>query len=290
MKILITGKNGQVGYELERSFQGLGKIWATDRAELDLSNFDNIRSVVSEFKPDLIINAAAYTAVDKAESEPELAMRINAEAPGILAEEARKVGAALVHYSTDYVFDGRKSGAYTENDPTNPLNVYGRSKLEGERAIVSAEIPYLILRTSWVYGTRGKNFLLTISRLAQNREPLRIVSDQYGAPTWCRTIADVTSHIVAKGGNAKALKEDLQEHSGIYHLTSQGSTSWYGFACSIVQHLNIEKKPEIHPIAASDYPVPAIRPMNSRLSCDRLIDTFCGLPDWEAGLRLALEK
>jgi dTDP-4-dehydrorhamnose reductase len=290
MKILITGKNGQVGYELERSLQGLGSIWATDRAELDLSNFDSIRAGISGFKPDLIINAAAYTAVDKAESEPELAMRINAEAPGIIAEEARKVGAMLVHYSTDYVFDGKKAGVYTESDPTNPLNVYGHSKLEGERAIAAAGIPHLIFRTSWVYGTRGKNFLLTISRLAQNASPLRIVSDQYGAPTWCRTIADITSHIVAKGGNAKALKEDFQRWSGIYHLTSQGSTSWYEFACSIVRHLDIEKKPVIEPIAASDYPVPAIRPMNSKLSCELLINTFCGLPDWETGLRLALEK
>lgn len=284
MRILLTGKNGQVGYELERSLQGLGEIIAVDRNKMDLSDLDQVRSVVRSVKPTLIINAAAYTAVDKAESEPELAMRINGEAPGVMAEEARKLGAGMIHYSTDYVFDGSKAGAYLEDDPTCPINVYGSSKLAGEQAVTAANIPHLILRTSWVYGTRGKNFLLTIRRLAAERDTLSIVSDQFGAPTWSRTIADTTAHIVA----ANRGRIDPAT-TGIYHLTAQGRTSWHGFTQAIVDHPSTPNKPFVKPILAAEYPVPASRPPNSSLSCERLAQTFCGLPQWDAALALCLD-
>lgn len=284
MRILLTGKNGQVGYELERSLQGLGELVAVDRSQMDLSDLDQIRAVIRDVQPTLIINPAAYTAVDKAESEPELAMRINGEAPGVMAEEARKLGAGMIHYSTDYVFDGSKDGAYTEDDPTCPVNVYGRSKLAGEQAVAAAGIPHLILRTSWVYGTRGKNFLLTIRRLAAERDTLSIVSDQFGAPTWARTIADTTAHIVASNGGVIA-----PVTSGIYHLTAQGRTSWHGFTEAIVAHPSTAGKPVVKPILAAEYPVPARRPQNSSLSCERLTGTFCGLPQWDAALALCLE-
>ena len=293
MKILLTGRNGQVGYELERSLQGLGEVVALDRERMDLADFDGIRAVMRDVRPSLVVNPAAYTAVDKAESEPELAMRINGEAPGVIAEEARKLGAAMIHYSTDYVFDGSKAGLYTEDDVPMPVNVYGRTKLAGEQAVQASGAPHLILRTSWVYGTRGKNFLLTIRRLAAERDELRIVDDQYGAPTWCRTIADTTAHIVstldAAKRNAGIDLDQWQSKSGIYHLTAQGHTSWHGFAETIVAHWSTERKPAVIPIATKDYPTPARRPANSVLSCQKLTETFCQLPKWDGALSLCLE-
>ncbi|MGX9701008.1 dTDP-4-dehydrorhamnose reductase [Janthinobacterium lividum] len=288
-RILITGKTGQVGYELERSLQGLGEIIAVDRSQMDLADLDQVRDVIRRVKPTLIVNPAAYTAVDKAESEPELALRINGEAPGVMAEEAKKLGAAMIHYSTDYVFDGSKDGAYVETDPTCPVNVYGSSKLAGEQAIQAAGIPHLILRTSWVYSTHGKNFLLTMRRLAQEREELGIVSDQYGAPTWSRTIADTTAHIVAQSLAAADQRTWWDERSGLYHLTAQGKTSWFGFTEAIMAHPSVVKKPKLKPILAQDYPVPAKRPSNSVLSSQRLIDTFCNLPQWQTALKLCQE-
>jgi len=285
-RILITGKTGQVGYELERSLQGLGEIIAVDRSQMDLADLDQVRDVIRRVKPTLIVNPAAYTAVDKAESEPELALRINGEAPGVMAEEARKLGAALIHYSTDYVFDGTKKGAYLETDPTCPVNVYGSSKLAGEQAIAASGVAHLILRTSWVYSTHGKNFLLTMRRLAQEREELGIVSDQYGAPTWSRTIADTTAHIVAQSLAAADQAAWWNARSGLYHLTAQGSTTWFGFTEAIMAHSSIAKKPRLKPILAQNYPVPAKRPANSVLSSQRLIDTFCGLPQWQQALAL----
>lgn len=284
IRILLTGKNGQVGYELERSLQGLGEIFAVDRSQMDLSDLDQVRTVIREIKPTLIINPAAYTAVDKAESEPELAMRVNGHAPGVMAEEVKKLGGSMIHYSTDYVFDGKKTGPYTEDDPTCPINVYGRTKLAGEQAILKAGIPHLIFRTSWVYGMRGKNFLLTVRRLAQEREALSIVADQYGAPTWCRTIADATAHIVAQSKGAIAM-----EKSGIYNLTAQGQTTWHGFTQAILAHPSSPKKPTVMPILTKDYPLPARRPENSTLSSRRLIETFCGLPEWHSALNLCLD-
>lgn len=287
-RILITGKTGQVGYELERSLQGLGEIIAVDRSQMDLADLDQVRDVIRRVKPTLIVNPAAYTAVDKAESEPELALRVNGEAPGVMAEEAKKLGAVLIHYSTDYVFDGTKDGAYVETDPTCPVNVYGSSKLAGEQAIAAAGIPHLILRTSWVYSTHGKNFLLTMRRLAQEREELSIVSDQFGAPTWSRTIADTTAHIVAQSLAAPDQQAWWQERAGLYHLTAQGTTTWFGFTEAIMADPSVTKKPRLKPILAQDYPVPAKRPTNSVLSSQRLIDTFCGLPQWQEALKLCM--
>ncbi len=287
-RILITGKTGQVGYELERSLQGLGEIIALDRSQMDLADLDQVRDVIRRIKPTLIVNPAAYTAVDKAESEPELALRINGEAPGVMAEEAKKLGAAMIHYSTDYVFDGSKDGPYVETDATCPINVYGSSKLAGEQAIQAAGIPHLILRTSWVYSTHGKNFLLTMRRLAQEREELGIVSDQFGAPTWSRTIADTTAHILAQSLATADQQAWWEERTGLYHLTAQGNTTWFGFTEAIMADPSVAKKPRLKPILAQDYPVPAKRPTNSVLSSQHLIDTFCGLPQWQDALKLCM--
>ncbi len=292
MKILLTGRTGQVGYELERSLQGFGDVVALDREHLDLADLDQVRDVIRAVHPELIVNPAAYTAVDNAEREPELAMRINGEAPGVMAEEARRLGAAMIHYSTDYVFDGNKPGPYSEDDPTSPVNVYGRTKLAGEQAIQASGVPHLVFRTSWVYGLRGRNFLLTVQRLAQERDELRIVSDQFGAPTWCRTIADTTVHVMARlqaGNKGPGIDLDAwREASGLYHLAAQGRTSWHGFAAAIVAQLSSGRKPRVTPIATTDYPLPAKRPANSVLSCARLTGAFCCLPDWDKALRLCL--
>jgi dTDP-4-dehydrorhamnose reductase len=289
-KILVTGVNGQVGFELVRSLQGLGQVVAMTREQADLSNLDQLRSIVQTIRPALIVNPAAYTAVDRAESEPELAMRVNGEAPGVLAEEAKKIGAALIHYSTDYVFNGDKEGAYVEDDPTDPQNVYGRSKLAGEQAIAASGVNHLIFRTSWVYGARGKNFLLTMLRLGAERPELKIVADQFGAPTWSNTIATLTSHAVAQAFAASDSGEWWSERSGVYHLTASGSTSWQGFAEAIFDTAALEKRPQVTGIPAADYPTPARRPSNSRMSNDKFARVF-GLrsPDWKDALGLCLE-
>ena len=282
MKILLTGCSGQVGYELERSLQALGEVVAVDRARMDLSDLDQVREVVRAVRPGLIVNPAAYTAVDKAESEPELARRINALAPGVMAEEAKRLGAAMVHFSTDYVFDGAKQGAYVETDATNPINVYGHTKLEGEQLIAAAGIDHLILRTSWVYGMRGKNFLLTMLRLAKERDELRVVSDQHGAPTWSRTIADTTAVLLAQ-----ARSEGWWErHSGIYHLSGRGETTWFGFTQAIIENAGLDCR--VLPIPSSEYPVPARRPANSLMNADKLTAHLCVLPDWKTSLSLCM--
>ncbi|NML61063.1 dTDP-4-dehydrorhamnose reductase [Massilia sp. RP-1-19] len=284
MKILLTGAGGQVGYELERSLQGLGQVTAVGRARIDLSDLDQVRDVIRSVRPGLIVNAAAYTAVDKAESEPALARRINAEAPEVMALEARKLGAAMVHYSTDYVFDGRKAGAYVETDVPNPINVYGQTKLEGEQAVAAAGIDHLILRTSWVYGMHGKNFLLTMLRLAQQRDALRIVCDQHGAPTWSRTVADATAVLLARaqeGGDSW-----WKQHGGLYHLGSGGQTTWCGFTEAIIEQRQLAC--HVVPITSADYPLPARRPENSVLDCARL-QALCSLPHWRDALALCLK-
>ncbi|MBJ9591795.1 dTDP-4-dehydrorhamnose reductase [Burkholderia seminalis] len=288
--ILVTGVNGQVGFELLRSLQGLGRVVACDRSMLDLSDLDRVRSVVRGLKPSIIVNPAAYTAVDKAETDVDAARRLNAEVPRAFAEEAARLGAALIHYSTDYVFDGTKDGAYVETDATNPQNVYGLTKLEGEQAIAATGCAHLILRTSWVYGRRGKNFLLTMLKLGSERPELRVVADQVGAPTWSKTIATATSHIVTQ-----ALAADdagwWAQRSGVYHFTSAGATSWHGFAEAIFAHAMGERAPKVLPIPASDYPVPAKRPSNSRLSHDKLTEAFgLRLPDWADALKLCLSE
>ena len=286
--ILVTGVNGQVGFELLRSLQGLGRVIAADRAVLDLADPARLRDIVRELKPAIIVNPAAYTAVDKAETDEAAARAINADAPRVLAEEAARSGATLIHYSTDYVFDGTKAAPYVEGDATNPQNVYGRTKLEGEQAIAAAGCAHLILRTSWVYGRRGKNFLLTMLKLGAERPELRVVADQVGAPTWSRTIAAATAHIVAQGVGSRDA-DWWRTRSGVYHLTAAGETSWHGFAEAIFGIALPAGAPKVVPIRASEYPVPAARPANSRMSHQKLADTFgLHLPAWDHALRLCL--
>ena len=292
-KILLTGKNGQVGWELQRTLATLGDVSAVGRERMDLANPDSVRAVIREVKPDLIVNAAAYTAVDKAESEPGLAMAINGVAPGIMAEEAKRLGAALIHYSTDYVFDGTKTGPYTEDDLPNPLSIYGKTKLVGEQAIRAVGLPHLIFRTSWVYGTRGKNFLLTILRLAKEREELRIVDDQIGAPTWCRMIAEATAQVVARIYSPVVHSAaSIADLSGVYHLTANGHTSWFGFTEAILAQGHADgphKLPPVHPISTAEYPLPARRPKNSTMSTQKLMATFdLAMPAWKHALNLCL--
>lgn len=292
MKILVTGVNGQVGYELAHRLLHLGHVVALNRSQMDLANPDQMRDVIRRERPQLIVNPAAYTAVDLAETDVALAMRINADAPAILAEEARKCGAALIHYSTDYVFDGNKPGPYTESDVTGPINVYGRSKLAGEQAIAASGVAHVILRTSWVYGSRGKNFLMTMQRLAAERTELRVVADQYGAPTWCRTIADGTVRIIEKlcatgtgTGEGDSISSSRWEQlGGIYHMTAQGKTSWHGFASEIVARGPRAAQVLVIPIPAAAYPVPAPRPQNSVLASARFERQFGSLPAWEDAL------
>lgn len=282
MKILLTGKSGQVGWELQRTLCMLGDIVALGSADLDLADPDVIVRVVRDIKPGLIVNPAAYTAVDRAESESELAMAVNGRAPGILAEEAKRTNALLVHFSTDYVFDGCKESPYVESDAPNPLSVYGRSKLEGERAIQAVGGRHLIFRTSWVYGLRGKNFLLTMRKLMQERTELRVVGDQVGAPTWSRQLAEATLAVLAA-------RRDID--AGVYHMTCGGSTSWFGFASAIraallPQYGNLAHLLEI---PSSEYPTPTYRPPNSVLSGEQLRRDFAiALPDWQTALRLSL--
>ena len=281
LKILISGKTGQVAVELQKHLAGLGELIVLGRDVLDLSQPDQIRAQVRAHKPDLLIIAAAHTAVDQAENEPELAFAINAIAPGVFAEEAAALGIPLIHYSTDYVFDGSKPAPYTEDDATNPLGVYGKSKLAGELAIAASGAQHLILRTSWVYSTHGKNFLLTMQRLLQERSELRVVADQIGAPTWAGTIAQSTRALIERwqSGDAAAW--------GTYHLTASGETSWFGFTQAIAGHLTAQGKAcaTLEPIPASAYPTPAARPQNSRLDCSKLAREWgVTQPDWEAAL------
>ena len=293
-RILLTGKDGQVGWELQRTMASLGEVVAVGHREMDLADPDSIRKVIREIRPALIVNPAAYTAVDKAESEPDLAMAINGVAPGILAEEAKKLNAALVHYSTDYVFDGKKPAAYSEDDAPNPLNVYGQTKLAGERAVQAAGASYLILRTSWVYGARGKNFLLTILKLAGERSELKIVDDQIGAPTWCRMLAETTARILAPVCAAPNPPAMLADTGGLYHLTAGGQTSWYGFAKKILEnvpHSAIPAPAKLIPIPSSEYPAPAVRPRNSCLSNEKLMRSFgLTIPSWESSLAMCLQE
>lgn len=293
MKILLTGSTGQVGWELLRTLMPLGEVIPVSRNQADLADLHALRSVVQQLKPDVIVNPAAYTAVDKAETEQALAHLINAEAPGVLAEEAKKCGALLLHYSTDYVFNGGKEAPYEETDAIDPINIYGQSKLAGENAIQDINGDYIILRTSWVYASRGNNFLKTIMRLAAEREELKIVSDQIGAPTWARLIAEVTAHVVKQ---SIAERQNNGFTSGVYHLTSSGATSWYGFAREVIDFINknelmVLKNKVINPIPTTDYPLPAKRPANSRLSCARLEQQFgLTLPAWDNALKLCMQE
>ena len=295
MKILLLGKNGQVGWELQRALAPLGELTALDRQGDDglcgdLTNLDGLAATVRAVQPQVIVNAAAYTAVDKAEGEPELAQRINAEAPAALAREAAALGALLVHYSTDYVFDGSGSAPWAEDAPTGPLGVYGATKLAGEHAIVQTGCPHLILRTSWVYAARGGNFARTMLRLAQERERLTVIDDQWGAPTGAELIADVTAHAVAQTRQQPA-------KAGIYHLTAAGETTWFSYAKFVLalagqaQKAIKIKATELLPIPTSAYPTPARRPHNSRLDTRKLQTRFgLALPPWQHGVRRLLAE
>jgi dTDP-4-dehydrorhamnose reductase len=288
-RILLIGKVGQVGWELRRTLAPTAHVSCVDFPEIDLTNADSIRRWVRETRPGIVINAAAYTAVDKAESEPEKAMAINGVAPGILAEEAKKLNALLVHYSTDYVFDGSSKTPYVETDPPNPLGAYGRSKVAGDEAVKAADGAHLIFRLCWVYGARGQNFMLTIMRLAREREKLRVVGDQFGCPTWSRMIAETTALALHRG----AARNDWNALSGTYHLAASGFTSWQGFAQAIVNRMSPEGKKcsLVEAISTPEYPTPAKRPAYSVLGCDKLDRAFgLRLPHWEESLRQVLES
>ena len=292
--ILLLGKNGQVGWELQRSLAPLGQLVAVDRHSRDhagdLADLEGLAATVRALRPQAIVNAAAHTAVDRAESEPELAHLINAEAPGVLAEAAREVGAWLVHYSTDYVFDGSGQRPWQEEDPTGPLNVYGHSKLEGERRIRAACEQHLILRTSWVYAARGGNFAKTMLRLAAERERLTVIDDQFGAPTGAELIADVTAH---------TLRQLLQtgQGAGTYHLAASGCTTWHGYATQVIETARRLQPDQpgmvqaIDPVSSSAFVTPARRPHNSRLDCTRLQQAFgLRLPPWQQGVERMLAE
>jgi dTDP-4-dehydrorhamnose reductase len=296
MKILLTGREGQVSWELRRTLACLGEVIALDRKtaiQLDLENPASIRHAVEAVKPDLIVNAAAYTAVDKAEQAQSSAFAVNAEAPAILAEQALKFGAGLIHYSTDYVFHGDASTPYREEELTAPQGVYGASKLAGEQAILASGVPCYILRTAWVYGNRGGNFLLTMLRLMRERELIRVVDDQLGAPTWSRLIAEASALLIARSLNAEGRFEPARR-GGIYHLSCAGQASWFEFAKTIRESgiaagLLPETCGRLEAIPSSDYPTPAKRPAYSVLSNDKLAETFgLRMPTWQDALELCL--
>jgi dTDP-4-dehydrorhamnose reductase len=300
--ILLTGKNGQIGGELLRFLPQLGEVVALDRNQLDLSKPNDISRAIREVRPQLIVNAAAYTAVDQAEIDIEMASAINGEAPGLMAKEAKKIGAALVHYSTDYVFDGRKKTPYDEKDSANPINVYGKTKFAGEQAIRSADVPHLIFRTAWIYATRGRNFLLTILRLATEREELRIVNDQIGAPTCAVDLAAATCEILAGMSERNREQFVFSKVCGIYHMSAAGQTTWYDFAKRILEEAEANSgvlpwlddatkgrrliSQRLIPISTKEFGSPARRPSYSVLSNSRLIQTFgVALPDWNSQLQ-----
>jgi dTDP-4-dehydrorhamnose reductase len=294
MRLMVTGANGQVGWELGHSLAALGNVVALDRRQCDLSRPEELPKLISALKPDVIVNAAAYTAVDDAEREEILATTVNGTAVGVIAQEAHRTGALLVHYSTDYVFDGLKDSPYEEEDPPRPLNAYGRSKLKGEIAVQQAGGSYLILRTSWVYGARGRNFLRTMLRLLRERDELRIVADQIGGPTSAAQVARASAVAIEA---AIGERTEGRFASGLFHLTASGATSWHGFAAAILEGatgrglLPASCAPRLVPIASKDYPLPAARPKNSRLAGVRLQRRFgIALPCWTEGLSLCLEE
>jgi len=287
--LLLTGRTGQTGWELQRALAPLGQVIATGRGELDLADPDSIRAAIRQAKPAIIVNAGAFTSVDDVERQPELAMRVNGVAPGVIAEEAKRLGALLVHYSTAYVFDGNSPRPYAEDDPPNPVNVYGRSKLAGEQAIAAAGCDHLILRTSWIYGFRGINFLTTILKLARERKELPVVDDQIGSPTWARVIAQATAELLQR-------REFITRHGGVYHLAASGHTSRYEFARAIIDIMKeVSGFPNgwasVKPIGSAAYPLPAKRPCNSMLSKDRIErDYGIVLPHWRIQVHAFLRE
>ena len=291
MKILLTGKTGQIGEELNNIVGDLGKLITVDKEQLDLSKPNSIEPVILDIKPDIIINPASYTAVDKAEEEPDLAMTVNAIAPGLLAQAAKKVGAGLIHYSTDYVFDGCSGIPYKEEDPPNPLNVYGQTKLAGEKAVAKAGIPFLIIRTGWVYSLHGKNFLRTIKKLAEEKDIIQVIDDQIGAPTWARSVALKTHQILKQCLNKKWFETKDPSLTGIFHLTCQGKTSWHGFAREVLNMSKTSKNIKLIAIPTSDYPTPATRPSNSLLNNEKIQKVFgLDMPHWEDALKDCMDS
>lgn len=302
MRLLVTGANGQVGWHLQRTLAPMGDVLAIDIEQVDLTDLEAVGRAVRDFAPDVVVNAAAYTAVDKAESEPELARAINVAAPGKIAEECARSGALLIHYSTDYVYDGSKVGPHEETDPTGPLSVYGETKLAGDQAIIASKCAHVILRTTWVYDVRGKNFLRTVLRLAREKEELRIVGDQYGAPTWARELAESTTIIIGRLLERKSATGSWQ--SGLFHLTAAGRTSWAGFAQAILEDYEDFldwpaetgefggplKAKRVVEITTEQYQTPARRPRNSVLSNAKIQAAFgIVMPEWRSQLRLAMQ-
>ena len=287
MKILLTGKNGQLGFELQRALAPLGDVVAVGTAECNLADEEALRRLIQTVQPDVIVNPAAYTAVDRAESDEDMAFAVNAKAPGVIGEEAAKLGASVIHFSTDYVFDGEKTGPYTESDATNPQSTYGRSKLQGEQALSKATARSLVLRTSWVVGAHGNNFAKTMLRLASEREELKVVADQFGAPTSAALLADVTAHLVRRMGSEGPSAFPF----GTYHLAAGGETTWHAYAQFVIGEAQKAGKPlkatpdRVLPIPAASYPTPAKRPQNSRLDTQRFQAAFSlVLPDWRQGV------
>jgi dTDP-4-dehydrorhamnose reductase len=294
MKCLVIGANGQVGFELQRALAPLGSVVAIDYPELDIANESALASYVRAQAPDVLVNAAAYTAVDKAETDEATALAVNGMAPGVMAREMAALGGLMVHYSTDYVFDGAKVGAWTEEDVPAPLNAYGRTKLAGEQAVAAAGGAHLIFRTAWVYGRRGGNFMLTMLRLMKERDELRVVADQHGTPTWCRTLADVPAAIIARWQGSPDARRALAASSGVYHLTNGGSTTWHAYACAIrdlAPELADRRHVQVHPIPASAYPLPATRPANSVLDNAKLKRVFgIDAAHWQTALEQCLAE
>jgi dTDP-4-dehydrorhamnose reductase len=298
LKIVVVGRHGQIAWDLQRSLPAVGSVSAVGRPQIDLADPDSIRKMIREFEPSVLVNAAAYTAVDQAEAEPELAMKVNCEAPQIMAEEMKRLNGLFITYSSDYVFDGDKASPYTESDPPHPLNVYGASKLAGDSALESVGGSYLVFRTSWVYAARGKNFLRTIMRLARERDELRVVDDQIGAPTLSKDIAQATLEVFQQlARKSCSPAEALGDRRGVCNMTSQGSVSWYGFAVAIVEEMGRDimngDKPlaTVIPISTNECPTRAIRPKNSRLSTEKLRRVFgVELPDWRTSLVKVMER
>lgn len=292
MKILLIGNNGQLGWELQRSLAPLGEITAVDFPEVNLADAESTRRLVGTVKPNLIVNPAAYTAVDKAESEPEICRSVNTTAPGILAQESRLIHAALIHYSTDYVFDGAQLTSYVEKDQPNPLNIYGQSKLDGERAVQQAGTAAMVLRTSWVYSTRQGGFVNKVLEWSRQQRTMRVVVDQVASPTWCRMLAEITAQVIAMG--AKDIFAFISEHQGLYHVAGNGSATRWEWARAILDldpHKEQQVVLQLEQALTAEFPTPALRPLHSSLDCTCFEKTFgLRLPDWQTALRLAMRS
>jgi dTDP-4-dehydrorhamnose reductase len=291
MRILLLGNKGQLGWELERTLTPLGELNACDFPEIDLADIDLLRRVIRDYRPDVLVNAAAYTAVDRAESEPDLAQAVNSTAPAVMAEEASRAGSAFIHFSTDYVFDGLKGSPYLEADPPNPLSIYGRTKLAGEQVVQQVGGAYLVLRTSWVYSLRGDSFVTKVLRWARGKPPLRLVTDQISGPTWARMLAEVTTQLITLGRDD--LNTWFSAHHGLYHLAGSGWCSRLEWGLQVMKldpHREDQTVSVVEPAATSEFPTPARRPLFSALNCDHFTNTFhLHLPDWQDALKLAME-